>query len=229
MRKTAPDKPKTCQITVPNSASNAISKGSLEEYWDLELYRSWCCPSLCKNYPDLQLGGDQLGDRSSRSPQWPVAPSDEGPLLFSQDLGEMEGLQEPVEAGNTEPWLGKQVQHDDDGYMVMETSIQGLGSIKSQERLSNSMLNGYLETKLLEVYRQHMQDSLARGSTSVSPGLVPAMVPGSPTVLSGQWMAQEERPASGSIHYLSTCSQPSSSHFSSPELRISAAQNNKTE
>lgn len=229
MRKAAPDKPKSCQITVPNSASNAISRGSMDEYWDLELYRSWCCPSLCKNYPDLQLGGDQLGDRSSRSPQWLVAPSDDGPLLFSKDLGEMEGLQEPEAAGNTAPWLGKQVQHNDDVYMVMETSIQGLDSIKSQERLSNSMLNGYLETKLLEVYRQHMQDSLARGRTSVSPGLVPAMVQGRPAVTRGQWMAQEERPASGSFHYLSTCSQPTSSHFSSPELRISAPQTNKTE
>ncbi|XP_076130803.1 uncharacterized protein LOC143112420 [Alosa pseudoharengus] len=224
-RKTAPEQPdKTRLIRVPGSASRSVPRSSADEYWGLELYRSWCCPSLCKNYPDLQLGGDHLGDRSSQSPQWLVVPSDDGPLLLSQDLGEMEALPGPEVAREPGPWLGNQAQHNDDGYLVIEPSMQGLDSIRSHERLSNSMLNGYLETKLLEVYRQHMQDSLARGGASVSPGLVPAMVPRDPTVPSGQWMAQEDRPATDSIHYLSTCSLPSSSHFSSPELRISAPQ-----
>ncbi|XP_031427286.1 TLR adapter interacting with SLC15A4 on the lysosome isoform X2 [Clupea harengus] len=219
----APEQPKTCLLTVPGSAIT-IPRNSSDEYWGLELYRSWCCPSLCKNYPDLQIGGDQLGDRSSQSPQW-LAPSEDSPLLCSQDLGEMEALPGPEPPGDRGPWLGGQAQHDN-GYMVMETSMQGTESIRGQERLSNSMLNGYLETKLLEVYRQHMQDSLVHDRSSVSLGLVPTRVPGSLAPPSGQWMTQEERLASGSIHYLSTCSLPSHSHFSSPNLRISAPHSN---
>ncbi|XP_062392849.1 TLR adapter interacting with SLC15A4 on the lysosome [Sardina pilchardus] len=224
-RKTAPEQSdKTRLIRVPGSASRSVPRSSADEYWGLELYRSWCCPSLCKNYPDLQLGGDHLGDRSSQSPQWLVVPSnDDGPLLMSQDLGEMEALPGPEVARERGAWLGNQARHNDDGYMVMETSMQGLDSIRSQERPSNSMLNGYLETKWLEVYRQHMQDTLARGRASLSPGLVPAMVPGDLPVPGSQWMAQEDGAACNSIHYLSTCSLPPSSHFSSPELRISAS------
>lgn len=221
----APRHPRTGLISVPGSACSTLPEGtSVDEYWGLELYRSWCCPSVCKDYPDMQLRGDQLGDRSSQSPHW-VAPSDDWhPLLCSQDLGDMEALPGPEAPGDPLPWLGNLPHHHDDRYMEMDTSLQALGSMRGLDRLSNSMLNGYLETKLLEVYRQHLQDSLARsGGEAVSPGMVvPAVMPGSPAATpSGvQWVSQEQRPE-GSIHYLSTCGLRSNSHFSSPELRIS--------
>lgn len=220
----------------------------MDEYWGLELYRSWCCPSVCKVYPDMQLRGDQLGDRSSHSPHWVAAPPEDWqPVLHSQDLVDME----EEAPGDSLPWLGGNQppqhphphhhhhHHHDDGYMEMDTSLPGLDSMRELDsmrgldRLSNSMLNGYLETKLLEVYRQHLQDSLARGAdASVSPGMVvvPTVVVDSPVAAAGvpsrgQWGTEGDRPTtSDSIHYLSTCGLRSNSHFSSPELRISDVQ-----
>ncbi|KAJ7995922.1 hypothetical protein DPEC_G00231730 [Dallia pectoralis] len=196
-------------LTIPNSHS--------DDYGDLELYRSWCCTTFCKDYPDLQLRGDRVGDRSSESPRL-NSDTFEGPLFQSKDLGELDALEPtgPVE-------LGKQMQSQplqDDGYMAMDSSITTLNG----EPLSNSMLNGYLESKLLEVYRQHMQDSLARGSSPLvqtpPQGLVPA-----PVKLLSQHLCQDlgfdsSTAQSIVLHYLSTCTV-ASSHFSSPELRIS--------
>ncbi|KAL0994236.1 hypothetical protein UPYG_G00119670 [Umbra pygmaea] len=193
-------------LTIPNS--------HYEDYGDLELYRSWCCTTFCKDYPDLQLHGGHVGNRSSESLRLD-SHLYEGPLLQSKDLGELETL------GPVDP--GVQVESQplqDKGYQVMDSSIITL----NREPLSNSMLNGYLESKLLEVYRQHMQDNLARGSSPLvqtpPQGLLPA-----PVKLLSQQLCQDHGLDSSTaqsivIHYLSTCTA-ASSHFSSPDLRIS--------
>ncbi|KAK6317002.1 hypothetical protein J4Q44_G00124020 [Coregonus suidteri] len=199
-------------LTIPNSHS--------DDYGDLELYRSWCCTTFCKDYPDLQLRGDHVGNRSSESPRLEKEVF-EGPLLQSQDLGEMEAL-EPT--GPVEP--GVQVESQplqDEGYLVMDSSIITL----NREPLSNSMLNGYLESKLLEVYRQHMQDSLARGSSPLAQtppqGRLPAPVMQLSLHLCQDHGLDSSTAQSIVIHYLSTCTV-ASSHFSSPNLRISNAE-----
>uniref|UniRef100_A0AAY5K447 Uncharacterized protein n=1 Tax=Esox lucius TaxID=8010 RepID=A0AAY5K447_ESOLU len=183
------------------------------------LYRSWCCTTFCKDYPDLQLRGDHVGNRSSESPRL-ASDVFEGPLLQSKDLGDLDSL-EP--AGPVEPGVQMvSLPLQDEGYLVMD-SITTL----NREPLSNSMLNGYLESKLLEVYRQHMQDSLARGSSPLvqtpPQGLMPA-----PVKLLSQHLCQDHGFDSSTaqsivLHYLSTCTV-ASSHFSSPELRISNPQ-----
>ncbi|XP_012989912.2 protein CXorf21 homolog [Esox lucius] len=198
-------------LTIPNSHS--------DDYGDLELYRSWCCTTFCKDYPDLQLRGDHVGNRSSESPRL-ASDVFEGPLLQSKDLGDLDSL-EP--AGPVEPGVQMvSLPLQDEGYLVMD-SITTL----NREPLSNSMLNGYLESKLLEVYRQHMQDSLARGSSPLvqtpPQGLMPA-----PVKLLSQHLCQDHGFDSSTaqsivLHYLSTCTV-ASSHFSSPELRISNPQ-----
>ncbi|XP_030648160.1 uncharacterized protein CXorf21 homolog [Chanos chanos] len=209
-RQEAREQPGPRLTSAPSSALN-IPSGLSDNYGGLELYRSWCCPTLCRDYPDLQLAGDQLGDRSSQSPRW-ESPRADGPLLQSEDLGFMETLSEPHQQ-NDPP------AQQDKGYMEMENSMGGW------ERLSSSMLNGYLETKLLEVYCQHMQDSLARCSSSLGAAVMPTLVPARLEVPDGQADTQEEcldsTSTQNSVRYLSTCSAPVTSHFSSPELRIS--------
>ena len=132
---------------------------------DLQLYRSCFCTSFCKDYPDVQLRGDHVGDWSLLS--LPKQSSIfQGHLLQPQYLDETLG---PVEPGLRAESM--QPLHDE-GYLVMDGSIS-----LNREPLSNSMLNSYLESKLIEVYRQHMQDSLARCSSPLSltppQGLVP--------------------------------------------------------
>ncbi|XP_028840501.1 uncharacterized protein CXorf21 [Denticeps clupeoides] len=189
----------------------------------LELYRSCCSLSLCEDYSDLQLGGDQLGERRSH---WESQIGD-GPLLQSEDLEQMQmqGLAESHEQGRSLKEWAEPLPMQDKEYMVMDNSILGL----SRERLSNSMINGYLETKLLEVYSQHMQDNLARLGSTVEPELVPALMPASLVALSGKRSDQDSRLDStqGSVRYLSNCSAPENSIFSSPVLRISQAESEK--
>ncbi|KAG9341678.1 hypothetical protein JZ751_018742 [Albula glossodonta] len=201
------------------SSSILIPNLEPDQYLGLELYRSWCCTSFCKDYPDLQLRGDPMGDRDSGSPGLDYEIGG-GPLLQSEDLGELGTLQ----SGPTHPGLQVICEpSQDEGYLVMDTSI----TLDKRKPLSNSMLNGYLESKLLDLYRQHLQDSLARcGFPSVPPTVVLPSV----DQLSQQLSLEQGLEASVArdvvTNYLSSLRTGAgvsavSSHFSSPVLRIS--------
>lgn len=201
-----PPQPSPCVLMPSDPADRLMS---------LELYRSWHCTSFCKDYPDLQLRGDHMVDRDSErlSPQYVLC----GGLLHSQDLGDPQ----PPQPGPAP--LGLQAVSDD-GYLEMDSSI----TLDKREPLSNSMLNCYLESKLLEVYRQHLQDSLARSGFPVNPALLPSVVLPSVDQLSRQLSMEQGLEVSVArnvvTNYLSsvrTCTGATSSHFSSPVLRIS--------
>ncbi|XP_067112698.1 TLR adapter interacting with SLC15A4 on the lysosome-like [Osmerus mordax] len=177
---------------------------------DLELYRSCFCTSFCKDYPDVQLRGDHVGDWSLLSlPKQARQVLGREPQYLDKTLG-------PVEPGLRAESM--QPLHDE-GYLVMDGSIS-----LNREPLSNSMLNSYLESKLVEVYRQHMQDSLARCSSSLSltppQGLVPPAAQHLSQYLCQDYGLDSITAYSIAVHYLSTCTV-TSSHFSSPDLRIS--------
>lgn len=204
-----PEKPGPCLTSLPSSAL-PIPSSSVEDVWGLELYGSLYCPSFYKDYPDLQLAGGTVGPLNP-------TPQSHGPLLNSEDLGSMEAS---VEAGD----LVEDHSEADEGYLVIE-SMRGLGK---EQRLTNSMLNGFLETQLMEVYRQHMQDSLARcGSSSLSASVVPGMCSNLSTSdrnKTAQGNELHSNQSQSSVRYLSTCSVPLTSHFSTPMLRISYQQ-----
>ncbi|XP_036436822.1 protein CXorf21 [Colossoma macropomum] len=215
------EKPGHCLTSTPSMALS-IPTCSVENHWEMEHYISGSCPSICKAYPDLQLAGDTLrGPHHLHNPAHLISQS-HGPLLQSQDLGSLEAFNE----------TGQEVDcpaKPDEGYLVIE-SIQGPGS---EPRLTNSMLNGYLETQLMEVYRQHMQDSLARcASSSLTASVVPALVHANLSKSHGHKAIQEDglnsSSSQDSLRYLSTCSAPPTSHFSSPVLRISYPQEPKS-
>ncbi|KAL6463069.1 hypothetical protein MHYP_G00274600 [Metynnis hypsauchen] len=208
-------------LTSTPSTALSIPTCSVETHGEMEHYISGCCPSICKDYPDLQLAGDTLRvPHHTHNPAHLISHS-HGPLLQSQDLGSLEAFDD---TGQEVDCLAK----PDEGYLVIE-SIRGPGS---EPRLTNSMLNGYLETQLMEVYRQHMQDSLARcASSSLSASVVPTLVPANLSKSHGHKTIQEDglnsSSSQDSVRYLSTCSAPPTSHFSSPVLRISYPQEPK--
>ncbi|XP_006633037.2 TLR adapter interacting with SLC15A4 on the lysosome [Lepisosteus oculatus] len=223
---------KTPPLGVPwtGGASSALGSAADGGPWGLELYRSWGCTSICKDYPDLQIGGDHVGDRGSPlSGPIGLGPNCEarlGPLLQSGDLEPLEALEPlPLRSGPQLPDWGAQERASghgdtlaDEGYLAMDSSI-GL----NREPLSNSMLNIYLETKLLEVYKQYLQDRLAK-CASPSRALPSSFVQYNVQQLSLQ-LSQEQgldahRARSIVINYLSTRSS-SSGQISSPVLRIS--------
>ncbi|XP_051748952.1 uncharacterized protein si:dkey-237j10.2 [Ctenopharyngodon idella] len=208
------EKPRQCRASAPSNAMPILSCSG-EDHLGMTLYCSWCCPSFYKDYPDLRLAGDRLGHWSPHNPDL-LNPSDDGPLLQSQDLSSLEPSLEPSQQAEA-------VTQQDEGYLVME-SAQSPGW---ERRLTNSMLNGYLEVQMLEVFCQHMQNMACCGSSLLGTDVMPALVPTSLTVAKEQTASQEEEPDSSSnnvVRYLSTCSAPATSHFSSPVLRISEAE-----
>ncbi|KAG7314376.1 hypothetical protein KOW79_021679 [Hemibagrus wyckioides] len=196
-----PEKPGPRLTSLPSTAV-PIPSSSVEDHWGLKAMH---CPSIYKAYPDLQLAGDTVGPLNP-------TPQSHSPLLNSEDLASLEASMECRELVEDHGERGE-------AYLVMD-SMRSLGK---EQRLTNSMLNGFLETQLMEVYRQHMQDSLARcGLTSLSTNVVPGIcshlsVPDRNTSAQGN----ELRSSQSSIRYLSTCSAPPTSHFSTPVLRIS--------
>ncbi|XP_056115966.1 uncharacterized protein si:dkey-237j10.2 [Rhinichthys klamathensis goyatoka] len=205
------EKPRQCRSSAPSNAMPILSC-SREEHLGMTLYCSWCCPSFYKDYPDLRLAGDRLEHWSPHNPDR-LNPPDDGPLLQSQDLISLEPSLEPSQQA-----VG--VSQQDEGYLVMK-SVQSPGW---ERRLTNSMLNGYLEVQMLEVFCQHMQNMACCGSSLLGADVMPALVPTSLTVAKEQTASQEEELGSSSnnvVRYLSTCSAPATSHFSSPVLRIS--------
>ncbi|XP_072550393.1 uncharacterized protein [Salminus brasiliensis] len=209
-------------LTSAPSKALTIPSYSVEEHWGMELYVSGSCPSFYKAYPDLQLAGDTL--RGPHQPHNPVhlMSQSHGPFLQSQDLGSLEVIEETGKEADSQA-------KPDEGYLVIE-SMKGPDS---EPRLTNSMLNGYLENQLMEVYRQHMQDSLARcASSSLTVSVVPTLVPANIRTSDNQMTSQGDRmdlsSSHSSVRYLSTCSAPPTSHFSSPVLRISYPQEPKS-
>ncbi len=201
------------RASAPSNAMPILSC-SREDHLGMMLYCSWYCPSFCMNYPDLRLAGDRLEHCSPHNPDL-LNPPDAGPLL-SQDLS---SLGPSLEAGQQT----EAVTQQDEEYLVIE-SVQGPGW---ERRFTNSMLNGYLEVQMLEVFCQHMQNMACNGSSLLSTDVMPALGPTSLTAAKKQTAGQEEEHDSSSnnvVQYLSACSAPATSHFSSPVLRISEAE-----
>lgn len=198
---------------IPSAPSEALTIPSCgADGWSDELYESGFFPSLYQAYPDLQLAGGILASRFSLNPNH-FTPQADGPVLVSQDLGSMKALDEPEDRSEDAP------PQADEGYLVIE-SVRSPGR---ETRLTNSMLNGFLETQLMEVYRQHMQDNLARCSPS---SITANDVPDICTAERGDSESWVQGLNSGttqtsSVRYLSTCSAQCTSNFSSPVLRIS--------
>ncbi|XP_062380510.1 uncharacterized protein LOC134068772 isoform X2 [Sardina pilchardus] len=118
----------------------------------------------------------------------------------------------------------------DNGYLAMDSSI----TLQGGEPLTNSMLNGYLDSKLREVYSQYLQERLVRPGTSPRWSLLAPLPPGhvvqqlSHQVALEQGMEVDEA-RSLVLSYMHTQggdSRAVSSHFSSPVLRISQLEDN---
>lgn len=106
----------------------------------------------------------------------------------------------------------------DDGYLVMDSSIMLNG-----EPPTNSMLNGYLDKKLQEVYSQYLQERLTCLGSSPGCSLLPpfhqtSLIQLSQPLNMDSSLEPETRQCQGAV------SQRASSNFSSPVLRISNAE-----
>ncbi|XP_032928694.1 TLR adapter interacting with SLC15A4 on the lysosome-like [Catharus ustulatus] len=208
------------EVLVKGTASPALHiprrGGSLDQ---VDLYRSWPCNSIYQNYPDLQIGGDRVGGHTCDSGcvldhVWDDLP--DGPILLSIDipLGQSPLCEHPKNPS------GMSLPGDEAG----ERSLA-----LSEEPLSNSTLNKYMEAKVAELYKQFFEESLARCG-SITNLLTCSWIRNSLDQISVQ-ISQEQnietsRARGALLHSLALFSSRNapnrnSSEFSTPNLQIS--------
>ncbi|XP_074529799.1 uncharacterized protein LOC141793203 [Halichoeres trimaculatus] len=181
---------------------------------DIGLFLEDC--SLLDQYPDLQVADS--GRISYNQPR----------AIITYNMAP-EVSDRPERAANQESQGEPATSIPDQGYLVMGASVNP--SMDLLEPMSNSVLNGLLDKQLEEVYMQHLADNLARCNSHLGNSLLHGLVPppqpssqlGGPDSLEVNLEGEE---SSKKISYLSTQNlAPCSSHFSSPVLRISEADN----
>ncbi|XP_047457711.1 TLR adapter interacting with SLC15A4 on the lysosome [Mugil cephalus] len=118
------------------------------------------CQSICQNYSDLHIGGDQVLPLSTNDGELRVCTDAQamGPFLQSCDVP-------PA----VEDSFSGQVSQAELFYPVRRDHWrQGSGRDRSfmlqgrEGPFSNSLLNHYLEQKLLDLYQQYMMENMAR-------------------------------------------------------------------
>uniref|UniRef100_A0AAQ4NXX6 TLR adaptor interacting with endolysosomal SLC15A4 n=1 Tax=Gasterosteus aculeatus aculeatus TaxID=481459 RepID=A0AAQ4NXX6_GASAC len=120
------------------------------------------CQSICQNYSDLHIGGDQVLPLSTNDGELRLcaAPQAVGPFLQSCDV--------PPAVEDSPP------RKTSNGGLLLPprggSHRWRLGSARDRSFLfqggegpfSNSLLNHYLEQKLLDLYQQYMMENMAR-------------------------------------------------------------------
>ncbi|XP_034069570.1 protein CXorf21 homolog [Gymnodraco acuticeps] len=120
------------------------------------------CQSICQNYSDLHIGGDHVLPLSTNDGEIRVCPKAkaEGPFLHSCDVpsavedsppghASQGGLLHPLRGGSNRWRMGS----------ARDRSFLFQGR---EGPFSNSLLNHYLEQKLLDLYQQYMMENMAR-------------------------------------------------------------------
>ncbi|XP_061648737.1 TLR adapter interacting with SLC15A4 on the lysosome [Phyllopteryx taeniolatus] len=124
------------------------------------------CQSICQNYSDLHIGGDQVLPLSADSgEQVRVDAQAAGPFLQSCDVpppGEDSPPRRAAQVGLLPPLRGGSNHWRQGSGRDRSFLLQG-----REGPYTNSLLNGYLEQKLLDLYQQYMMENMARNSGPV--------------------------------------------------------------
>ncbi|XP_056291970.1 TLR adapter interacting with SLC15A4 on the lysosome [Pseudoliparis swirei] len=122
------------------------------------------CQSICQNYSDLHIGGDQVLPLSTGDGELRLctdAMQAPGPFLQSCDVPP--ATEDSPPAGKTPP--GQLPLPPRGGSTRWRQGSARDRSVLFQGRegpFSNSLLNHYLEQKLLDLYQQYMMENMAR-------------------------------------------------------------------
>lgn len=217
------------EITVPKCKSASfpgnlsvvlpIPKREQRDERQLDLYQSWSCTSIYQNYPDLQIGGDQVGNMydSGCFVEHIHDVALNGPLLLSEDipLGHSPIIK-PLEKLSASKLLN--------GDEIREKSM-----LFHKQPLSNSMLNKYMENKLDEVYKQFLEENLTKClsiTNLMASNLLMNNVNQFTLQISQEQNIEASKAQEALPHFFSRCnlyniSHGNSSEFSTPNLQIS--------
>lgn len=207
--------------SLPGNMSVALPIPKREQHDDrqLDLYRSWSCTSICQNYPDLQIGGDHVGNMYDSGCFVEHIHNDafNGPLLLSVDIPLSHSfISEPLE----KPPASKLLNGDE----IREKSM-----LLHKHPFSNSMLNSYMEKKVDELYKQFLEENLTK-CLSITNLMASNFLMNNVNQISLQ-ISQEQnietsKAREALLHSLARCNLCNISHgnsfeFSTPNLQIS--------
>ncbi|XP_069896229.1 TLR adapter interacting with SLC15A4 on the lysosome-like [Dipodomys merriami] len=213
--------------TLPGNVSVALPIPKREhDERQVDLYRSWSCTNICQNYPDLQIGGDHVGNMYDSGCFVEHTHDDvfNGPLLLSVDipLGRSSIIEPPKKIFTTK--------------LVNGDEIREKSMLLHKEPLSNSMLNSYMEKKVNELYKQFLEENLTR-CRSITNLMASNLLMNNVNQISLQ-ISQEHnieisKAREALLHSLALCnlhniSQGNSSEISTPNLQISKQTNTES-
>ncbi|CAI9559228.1 unnamed protein product [Staurois parvus] len=123
------------------------------------------CKNICRDYSDLHVAGDQVMAINSVMTEFTCEPSfefGEGPFLQSSQIPPaMDSLSV---AANDLP--RKPSKRESSCWKAV--SIKDKSIMNQEQPLSNSILNEYLERKVIELYKQYMMDmSCSKSPTDI--------------------------------------------------------------
>lgn len=111
------------------------------------------CNSICKNYNDLHIAGGQVMPVSSVKTDFNYD-SGIGPFLESSEIPPpMESISVPPTEVSRKPT------------QRYSSCWQVASIMQHQQPLSNSILNDYLEEKVVELYKQYILDGMGNGAS----------------------------------------------------------------
>ncbi|XP_006002453.2 TLR adapter interacting with SLC15A4 on the lysosome-like [Latimeria chalumnae] len=122
----------------------------------LDLYTSWSCKNIYWNYPDLHIGGDHVGDIDTSDVLYVTErelQNCDGPILHSVD---MDPASSPPRSC---------LENHQAAVVANAEEVPEKGFPLPKQPLSNSILNNYMEEKIIELYKQYLEDSLSRNAS----------------------------------------------------------------
>ncbi|XP_056395029.1 TLR adapter interacting with SLC15A4 on the lysosome-like [Hyla sarda] len=197
------------------SQALAIPKREALTADSLDLYTSWSSPygSIYKNYPDLHIAGDHILHKVDSGCILDTDGED-GPVLLSADI------------------ISTSPPNENPGGLPEEA---GAPSVESQTLpsapFSNSVLNGFLEKKMQELYKQCYEETLTAGASphaALWSTILMHNVHQISLQISQEKNVDQAKAKQAVLQCLCCATSGGSSEFITPVLHISGQDNNKT-
>ncbi|XP_073454153.1 TLR adapter interacting with SLC15A4 on the lysosome-like [Aquarana catesbeiana] len=176
-----------------------------------DLYTSWSSnyASLYKNYPDLHIGGDHMLKKKDSGC---VLECEDGPVLLSVDIDSSSPPTHLLEG----PPEGSDLRSEDNHALPSAA-------------FSNSALNGFLEKKMQELYKQCYEETLGtNGSTNPGwPYVLMVNLNQMSLMVSQEQNMDQAKAREAILQYLCSATSGGSSEFITPILHISSQDNKR--
>lgn len=124
------------------------------------------CQSICQNYSDLHIAGDQVLPISANDGELRLGTESQaaGPFLQSCDV--LPAVEESPPRQTSQGGLLHPLRGGSNCWRMGSTRDRSFLFQEREAPFSNSLLNHYLEQKLMDLYQQYMMENMAREGDS---------------------------------------------------------------